>query len=139
MRDGKIDRLKNTRLFGELDKKELEALGEATTELSLEAGSVLATEGHAGHDAFVIVEGTVDITIDGKKVAEAGHDEIVGEMSLLLHEPRRATVTAATDVVVLVIEPGRFDQLLDKVPSITRQLLKSVARRLRDTDELLKG
>jgi CRP/FNR family transcriptional regulator, cyclic AMP receptor protein len=139
MRDGKHDRLKNTKLFADLDKRELNALAEATTELTLNAGTVLATEGHAGHDAFVILEGTVDISINGTHVGQAGRDEIVGEMSLLLHEPRRATVVAATEVEVLVIEPGRFEALLDTVPSISRQLLKSVARRLRDTDALLKS
>jgi CRP/FNR family transcriptional regulator len=135
--DGKGDRLRATTLFAHLDRKELEAVEEATTELQLTAGTVLAREGHSGHEAFVILDGTVDISIDGNKVGTAGPNEIVGEMALLLREPRRATVTAATDVDILVIEPGRWDDLLVRVPTIPRQLLVSLARRLASADDKL--
>ena len=138
MRDAKQDRLKSTKLFAALDRKELELVAEITTELTVPAGTVLAREGHQGHDAFVIVDGTVDITIGGMKVNSAGPGELVGEMALLLREQRQATVTAATPVDLLVIEPGHFDNLLDRVPSVSRQLVVSLAQRLRDTDQAFK-
>ena len=138
MSDVKQDRLKKTKLFGGLDRKELDALSEATTELSVEANTMLAREGHTGHEAFVILEGTVDILIDGNKVNSVGPNEIIGELALLLHEPRQASLRAATQVRLLVIEPGRFDILLDRIPSIARQLLVSLARRLSDADALLR-
>jgi len=138
MRDAKQERLKSTKLFAALDRKELEMVAEITTELTVPAGTVLAREGHQGHDAFVIVDGTVDITIGGTKVNSAGPGELVGEMALLLREQRQATVTAATPVDLLVIEPGHFDSLLDRVPSVSRQLVVSLAQRLRDTDQALK-
>ena len=137
MRDLKQDRLKSTKLFATLDRKELDALSEATTELTVKAGTMLAREGHTGHEAFVILEGKVDIIVDGQKVNTLGQDEIVGELALLLHEPRQASLLAATDVRLLVIEPGRFEELLNRIPSMARQLVVSLARRLRDADALL--
>lgn len=138
MRDAKQDRLKATKLFAALDRKELELVAEITTELNVPSGTVLAREGHQGHDAFVIVAGTVDITIGGTKVGAAGPGELVGEMALLLRGERQATIVAATPLDILVIEPGHFDQLLDRVPSVSRQLVVSLAQRLRDTDQALK-
>ncbi len=138
MKDAKQDRLKATKLFADLDKKEVELVSEITTEITVPAGTVLAREGHAGHEAFVIEEGTVDISIGGTKVNTAGPGELVGELALLLHDERQATVTAATDLKILVIEPGRFQQLLDSVPSVSRQLVVSLAKRLRETDRHLK-
>ena len=138
MRDAKQERLKATKLFATLDRKELELVAEITTELTVPAGTVLAREGHAGHDAFVIVEGSVDISIEGTKVGSAGPGELVGEMALLLREQRQATLTAATEVDVLVIEPGHFDSLLERVPAVARQLVMSLARRLYDADQAFK-
>ena len=133
----KQNRLKQTRLFANLNRKELEALAEATTEVTVADGTVIACEGHSGHEAFVILEGTVDFSIDGQKVGTAGPNELVGELSLLLHEPRRASVTATSELRILVIEHGHFDDLLERVPSMARSLLASLAQRLRDTDALL--
>jgi CRP-like cAMP-binding protein len=59
-------------------------------------------------------------------------------MALLLREDRLATLTALTEVELLVIEPGKFDNLLEGVPSVARALVRSLARRLRDTDQMLK-
>jgi CRP-like cAMP-binding protein len=138
MKDAKQDRLKATKLFADLDRKEVELVSEITTEVTVPAGTVLAREGHAGHEAFVIEEGTVDISVGGIKVTTAGPGELVGELALLLHDERQATVTAATDLKLLVIEPGRFQQLLDSVPSVSRQLVVSLAKRLRETDRQLR-
>jgi CRP/FNR family transcriptional regulator len=138
VRDGKQERLKSTKLFSGLDRKELELVAGITTEVNVAAGTVLAREGHAGHDAFVIVSGTVDVSVGGTKVGSAGAGELVGEMALLLRDERQATITAATDLDVMVIEPGHFDQLLEQVPSVARALVVSLARRLRDADDQLR-
>ena len=137
MHDHKHDLLLSTKLFAGLDRKSLAHIAEATTELTIPAGTVMARAGDSARDAWVILDGTVDVSIDGEVVATLGKDEIVGELSLLLHEPRQASVTAATEVRLLVIEPGRFDALLDEVPAISRHLVVALARRLRDADRRL--
>jgi len=139
MRDQKIDRLKKASLFANLTPKELELVAEITTEVALRPGQVLAREGHAGHEAFVILDGTADISVGGQKVASAGPGEIVGELALLLHDERQATVVAATDMDVMVIEPGRFQSLMEDVPRLSKEIALSLARRLRATDKLLHG
>jgi CRP-like cAMP-binding protein len=135
--DEKLDRLRKTRLFEGLDRHGLEAVAETTTEMQFPAGTVLAREGAAGHEAFVVVEGTLGVSIHGEQVATIGPGELAGELALLLREPRQATLTALTDVDLMVIEPGRFHTVLDQ-PAVARGLVLALARRLRDADAALR-
>jgi CRP-like cAMP-binding protein len=136
-RDGKIDRLRTVALFSHLSDKDLAKVAEITTEVDLKQGQVLAREGAAGHEAFVIERGEAEITVDGKVVGTLGASELVGEMGLIDGGPRAATITAKSDLTVLVIEPGHFGALLDEIPSLTKALLLSVVKRLRNADRLL--
>ena len=134
----KNDRLAQVPLFSHLGRKELDRVAEVVTEVEVKAGAVLGREGHRGSEAFVIVSGTAAISIDGKQVASVGPGELVGEMGLLDGGPRAATITAETDMDLYIIEPGGFSPLLD-VPSISKALVKSLAGRLRNADNLLHG
>jgi CRP-like cAMP-binding protein len=87
--------------------------------------------------AYVIVSGEAAVSVDGNTVGKIGPGEMVGEMGLIDGGLRAATVTADTDMDVYVIEPGRFRALLDDVPTLTKALLVSVTRRLRNADQLL--
>ena len=76
---------------------------------------------------------------NGKKVATLGPGSVVGELSLLDHGPRTATVTADTDTTVLVIEQRYFLGVLEAVPSISRKLLAALAGRVREFDRQYYG
>ena len=73
------------------------------------AGKTLITQGEPGKQCFVLIEGSVDVVKDGKKVPEMrGGSEIFGEIALLSGGPSTATVTTATPVRALVIGPQQF-------------------------------
>ena len=67
-------------------------------------------------------------------VAERGAGSYVGEIALLDHRPRTATVVAKTPVAIEVIGQREFAGLLAEVPELSQQLLATVARRLADLD-----
>ncbi|MEA3216532.1 MAG: hypothetical protein QOJ19_2688 [Acidimicrobiia bacterium] len=136
-RDAKLERLAKVRLFSGLNDRDLGHIAEITDEVDVKAGRVLAREGEPAHVAYVIVSGEADVSVDGNSIGKIGAGEMVGEMGLIDGGPRAATVKAATDMDVYVIEPGRFRVLLDDVPSLTKALLVSVTRRLRSADQLL--
>jgi CRP-like cAMP-binding protein len=71
---------------------------------------------------------------NGRKVAMLGPGDAFGELALLDHGPRTATVTAATPLKVLVIGAREFAGILDEVPPIAHKLLKSLAGRIRELD-----
>ena len=122
--------LRSVPLFADLSRRELEVVGQAATDLELPAGRVLITEGSSGHEMFVVTDGTLDVTADGEHLAEIGPGEFVGEMALLTHCPRNATVTATTDVTVIHLDGRAFSAMLEKAPQIAVKMLPVVAGRV---------
>src|SRR5947208_175358 len=106
-----LDHLRNVALFSACTTKDLQRIAQATTELTVKAGDKLTDQGQTGSEAFVIVDGTVTVRRNGKKVGTLGPGTMVGELSLLDHGPRTATVTADTDLTVLAIDQRSFSAL----------------------------
>lgn len=100
-------------------------------ELDYEAGETLTREGMPAGQAFLIVDGEASVTLRGEELATVGPGEFVGEMALLDHSPRSATVTAVTHMRVLVMDPGSFWSLLGDAP-VARRVAIDLARRLRE-------
>jgi CRP-like cAMP-binding protein len=95
-------------------------------------GKVVRREGEPGWEFFVICEGRAKATKGGRKVASLDRGSFFGEMSLLDEGPRSATVTAETDMQLLVLSSRSFSRLIADNPSVTRKLLREMAQRLRD-------
>jgi CRP/FNR family cyclic AMP-dependent transcriptional regulator len=83
----------------------------------------------------IVIDGEIEVTRDGRLIATHGPGTYAGEIALLDHRPRTATVVAKTRVQLEVIGPREFAGLLAEVPELSQQLLESVARRLADLDE----
>jgi CRP-like cAMP-binding protein len=132
-----LDHLAQIRLFSSCNSKELAKIAKASDELSLAEGKVLMAQGQPGREAFVIVDGRATVRIGDADVAELGPGDHVGELALLDGGTRTATVTAATDMTVLVISQRAFFGLLDEVPGLARKILASIAGMVRELDEQL--
>ena len=91
-------------------------------------------QGDQGHECFVIEEGTARATIRGRKATTMGPGECFGEMALLHAAPRSATVTATSDMQLLVLNSREFSTLLEDVPSVARKVLAVVCERLRNAE-----
>ena len=70
---------------------------------SLDAGEALITQGEEGQDLFLILDGVVDVEVDGEEVAELGPGALIGEMGLLEGGKRTASVFATTPVRAVVV------------------------------------
>ena len=127
----KVELLKNVKLFHACSNKELARIAALADEHHVEAGEVLTQEGRPGGEFFVIADGEAKATLRGKKLATLGAGSFFGEMSLLDHGPRAATITAETPMHLLVLDPRSFMSLLDEVPSVSRKILRGLAERLR--------
>jgi CRP/FNR family cyclic AMP-dependent transcriptional regulator len=138
-KNAKVELLKRAPLFAECSKSELAALATTADELDLREGAVLTREGAPGREFFVLIEGTVRVTRNGRKVAELGAGDWLGEIALLTESPRTATATATTPVRILVVTDRAFRQLVEKMPSIALKVLASVAERLGHDAELKKS
>jgi CRP-like cAMP-binding protein len=123
------DYLRQVPLFSDLDSEELDIVGQAATDLDLEAGSVLMREGAIAYEMIVVVAGTLEVTRYGQHIADIGPGGFAGELALLTHAPRNSTVTAKTDVSLLHIDSRVFSTLLHDVPQIAVKMLPVVASR----------
>ena len=113
-----IDLLRRVPLFEHCSKKDLALIAGVADELGLPAGKVLIQEGDRGREFLVIVSGEVEVRRKGRKRGTLGAGNFVGEMALLSKQPRSATVTALTPLVVLVITDRHFIALLDRTPEL---------------------
>jgi CRP-like cAMP-binding protein len=95
-RNGKADLLNKIPLFSECSRAELEAVAAVTDELRLAAGRVLMRQGTVGRELLVLVDGEVTVAHDGETIAVRGSGDFIGELALVTHRPRSATVTAVT-------------------------------------------
>jgi len=109
---GRLNLLRVLPLFAGLSDADLRRIDAIGTELDVPVGKRLMTQGEIGREALVILAGTAEITIDGTHRAFAGCGEVIGEMALLEHQPRVATVTAQTPMRLLVLDHAQFADLM---------------------------
>ena len=138
-REQYLDHLASVPLFSGCTTKELRDIAKATVELTLDEGREFVTQGDVGREAFIIVEGSADVSRGGKKIATLGPGDRVGELALLDHGPRTATVVATSPLTVLVLGPREFSGLLDEVPTLNHKILAALASRIRELDSQYFG
>ena len=134
-----LEHLRNVPLFQSCSTKDLEKIAKAGDEVNMPAGSLIVDQGQTGREAFVVLEGSVLVRRNGKKVASLGPGTVVGELSLLDHGPRTATVVCETDCRLLLLSQRHFMAVVDDVPSLSHKLLASLAGRIRDLDRQYYG
>jgi CRP-like cAMP-binding protein len=128
--DTKVEALKGAPLFEGLSRKELVQLARVCEDLEVKPGEVLCKEGQIGHEFFVIVDGKVQVTRKGKRVATLTGGDFLGEVAMVTEMPRTATVTAETPVRLFLLTRRDFRAVLDKNPNVERKVLRALARRL---------
>lgn len=129
-KDAKVELLKRVPLFSKLDKKGLQEVAHIADELDLPAGKEMATEGDRGREFFVLLKGEAAVTKGGQNIATMKEGDFFGEIALVTKMPRTATVTATSDVDVLVITERAFDSLVKNTPEIGRGVAEALMERL---------
>ena len=121
-------------MFSACSRWELGRIASLVDQVDVPEGKILAREGDPGWEFFVVCEGRAKATKRGKKIALLDRGSFFGEMSLLDGGPRFATVTAETDMQLLVLNSRSFSALIADNPSVSRKLLRGMAERLRGAE-----
>jgi CRP-like cAMP-binding protein len=95
------------------------------------AGASIFKEGAAGALAYVVLEGRVALSIQGKAVQRVGTGGIFGEMALIDQSTRAASAAAETDCALVSINRTVFVNLVKSNPEFGAALLSAVADRVR--------
>jgi len=133
-RNSTIEHLRGIPLFAECSPNELALIASNVNEHHASSGDVLIREGSSGREFFVIVEGTASVLVGATPVATLGPGDFAGEVALLDHGVRTASVVAVTDLVAEVSTQREFAALLVGVPGLAQKLLVGLAQRVRRAD-----
>jgi serine/threonine protein phosphatase PrpC/CRP-like cAMP-binding protein len=139
----KLDILRKIPLFRHLGYKELVKVLNHTTARTLRAGEAVIEEGSDGDEFYIILNGEVEVVKTGRSLTVLGPGVHFGEMALVDHSPRSATVRAREATRLMVLSRASFYQLVRTEPVLSSKLLWSFVQvlslRLRATNEALSG
>lgn len=126
--------------FSGFDRAALDKIAAMGESVEAEKGAVLMEQGEVGREAFLVVDGEVQIVVNGHVVSTAGRGSVLGEMSLLDLRPRSATVVALTDVELISYASKQFRKILDDMPADARARLEERDERFRSENlEVARG
>jgi CRP-like cAMP-binding protein len=112
----------------------IDLLPGATPLKSVPAGQVIFAQGDVGDVMYVVVEGQVEILLDGKLAEVVRSQGVIGEMALIDEGPRSATAISRTACLLSPIDETRFRDLVTREPEFALQVMRVLARRLRRMD-----
>ncbi|HID30245.1 MAG TPA: cyclic nucleotide-binding domain-containing protein [Desulfobacterales bacterium] len=130
-----VDSLCNVPLFDRLNGDELTVLAGYVNVIEVKRGEYIFKEGDRGDFICFVEKGSLDVM----KKSSAGGNVIIatltkgrsiGEMSVIDHFPRSATVRARAETTLLTLTRTRFDLILEQYPIIGIKILKEIARLL---------
>lgn len=131
-----LARLHGVPWFAACTDEQLAEVAHLAERLHIDEGEVILREGRLGRELFVILEGTVVATRAGRVVNQLGAGDHFGELAAIEGAPRSASITATTDVDVLIVGPREFDAMME-IPGVRNALLVGMARRIREADDKL--
>jgi CRP/FNR family transcriptional regulator, cyclic AMP receptor protein len=102
-------------------------------------GDTLFQAGDAGDAMFVLLDGALDVMVGDKVVEHSTRGAILGEMALIDQSPRGATVVAREPSRLARIDQRRFLHLVQLNPFFATHVMKVLADRLRQMNQLLGG
>ena len=124
-------------LFAAVSRQGIRALIHASTEVPVSEGKVLVREGEGGRELYVILEGRARVSHGSRTLGTLGPGDHFGELAFLDHAPRSSTVTATSDMRLLVLGPRELDVIIATEPSLVRKMLEVMAKRIRSTQRSL--
>lgn len=123
--------LRGIPLFENLSNEDLRLIAERLTKESYPKGAYVFREGDLGDAMFLVESGQLAVLDpEGRDVAHIGPGGFVGEISLLLAQPRTASLRVVIDAELWALRKQDFDKLLATRPTIGVEMMKELGQRL---------
>jgi NTE family protein len=124
-------------LLGNIDDATFEAIRPHLPDQWIEraGGEVLFREGDPSDSLYLVISGRLQASVTAAEgqpriVGEIGRGESVGEMGVFTGEPRRATITALRDTVLVRLDLTAFHEILTSSPALALNLNRVIIDRL---------
>jgi CRP/FNR family transcriptional regulator, cyclic AMP receptor protein len=125
-----VKRLEAIPLFRDLHRRDLEKISRWADEVDLKTGYHLLDQGRLPHEFFVIEEGEVEIHKDGELITTLGPGDFLGEIAILEHERRTASVVAKTPVTAIVMGSREFEVMSKEMPAVAGRVHDAIRERM---------
>ncbi|MGH2661200.1 MAG: cyclic nucleotide-binding domain-containing protein [Actinomycetota bacterium] len=122
-------RLKKIPLFSSLSDKERAQIARWADEVQVPAGKHLVDQGDFAYEFFVIEEGTAEVRRGDELLTTLDPGDFFGEIALMEHDKRTATVTAATPMKLIVMFGRDFRSMEDAMPEVAAQIRQAIEDR----------
>ena len=117
-------------LFAGLSRRDRERVARWADEIDEPAGHHLVDQGRFPHEFFVLMDGSVEVTKDGEHLTDLGPGDFFGEIALVEHERRTATVRATTPVRAIVMHAREFGAMRVEMPAVCDRIETAIQERL---------
>jgi CRP-like cAMP-binding protein len=131
----RVEALHRVDLFAAVPGRVLAAVGATAEEVTVEAGSTFIELGAVEDCLYVVVSGRVRVHRGDRTLVELGPGSAVGELAVLVPEPRVASVTALEPTLLLRVNKVVLDELLADRPELASGVIAALASRLRASAE----
>ena len=122
--------LRQVPFFEGLSNKVLARIDKHLDDVNVSAGRVLTAQGESAYEAFIIADGVAEITVDDKPVRDTEIGELIGEIGILKHTLRSATVVAKTPMRLLVLDAREMNALLHEDKKVAERVQENLTRHL---------
>ena len=130
--------------LGDIEPASLDELRACLEWMTVPAGVALMNEGEQGDAMYLVLSGRLRAYVNDdegapRAVREMGRGQIVGEMSVITGEPRRATVVTVRDSVLVRLAKADFDRLLATSPRLSVVMTRQIIEHLRSREDRFRA
>jgi len=129
-----VTQLKDAKLLQGIPESEIRSIEKQVKIVRHPAGHEIVLRGEGGVGFMIIKDGSVSVKTVKGRTRKLGPGDSFGEMALLDHEGRSATITADTDVTLASIPEWNFKPFLKEHPEVAYRLLQTLSRRIRQAE-----
>ena len=129
-RNEKVDLIRGVPLFTHCSRAELAEVAKIADEIDVREGKELTREGDRGREFFVLLEGNATVKQGSRKVNTLGPGDFFGEIALVQHGRRTATVVCSAPSTLAVMSPQGFDAIRRELPRIAERIESAITERL---------
>ena len=129
--EAKMAELRQVDLFADLEESHLARVADLVEIKQTKTGEEIVREGIYSHEFFVIISGSADASIRGKKRMTLGPGEFFGELAIVNHT-QTSTVVTEDEMRLGVLDAKEFKLMLEEEPTIAVHMVKSLILRLED-------
>jgi CRP-like cAMP-binding protein len=138
-----VELIRRFPIFNKIAPAKQKLLCFSSERLTYSAGQEIFHMGDVGDSCYVVIDGTIEISVDRPNgaaplvISKVGANGIVGEIAIFGSVPRTATATAKTRIEVLRISAELFRSVIRENPDAAIELIRSLAERLANTTAIL--